>query len=134
MRISGASVQQRKKCLAQLVVEHLLSLGKDAEILENVTNSAGHKDQVLVKSSIGLIHVTATGSDDPNASIPVADYKDANQNFLADKAFVTFGWNTKDKRTFLIFVEANNLTNLESLSKSQLVKLKNKEYSVAITA
>ena len=55
-------------------------------------------------------------------------------SFVTVNAFVTFGWNTKDKRTFLIFVEANNLTNLESLSKSQLVKLKNKEYSVAITA
>ena len=132
MRITGASVQQRKKCLANLVVEHLLSLGKDAEILENVTNSAGHKDQVLVKSCIGLIHVTATESIDPNGSLPVADYKDGNQSFLADKKFVTFGWNTKDKRTFLIFVEPKNLTNQDSLSKSQLVKLKNKEYSVAI--
>jgi hypothetical protein len=132
MRITGASVQQRKKCLANLIVEHLLSLGKDAEILENKTNSAGHKDQVLVKSCIGLIHVTATESIDPNGCLPVADYKDGNQSFLADKKFVTFGWNTKDKRTFLIFVEPKSLTNQYSISKSQLVKLKNKEYSVAI--
>lgn len=134
MKILGRSVQLRKKCLANLVVEHLIALGHQAELLENVTNSAGHKDQVLVKSNIGLIHVTATESTDPNASLPVADYKDGGQSFLTDKKFVVFGWNSKDKRTCLIFVEPSRLLKLVSLTKPQLNKLKNKEYSTAISA
>ncbi|ARD46408.1 hypothetical protein [Colwellia sp. PAMC 21821] len=134
MRITGNSVQQRKKCLAHLVVEHLIGLGEVAEVVENETNSEGHKDQVVIKSSLGIIHVTATESIDPNATIPIANYKDHNQNFLAGKDFVVFGWNTKDKRTMLIFVKATNLLGLISVSKPQIVKLKTKEYSVAITA
>jgi hypothetical protein len=103
-------------------------------VIENKINSVGHRDQVIIKSSIGLIHITATESIDPNASIPIANYKDNNQSFLADKDHIAFGLNTKDQRTILIFVEADKLVGLKSLSKLQIVKLKTKEYSGVITA
>ncbi|MBA6251795.1 hypothetical protein [Colwellia sp. MB3u-55] len=134
MRITGNSIQQRKQCLANLVAEHLLALGENAEVIENQMNSAGHRDQVIIKSSIGLIHITATESIEPNASIPIANYKDNNQSFLADKDYIAFGWNTRDKRTILSFVEAYKLVGLKSLSKPQIGKLKTKEYSGVITA
>jgi len=134
MRITGNSFLQRKKCLALLVVEHLTGLGEDAEIIVFEKNSEGYRDQVVVKSSLGVIHVIATASKDPNEKILIANYNDHNQNFLAGKDFVVFGWNTRDKRTMLIFVKAIDLLGLISLSKSQIVKLKIKKYSVAITA
>jgi len=134
MRITGNSFLQRKKCLALLVVEHLTGLGEDAEIIVFEKNSEGYRDQVVVKSSLGVIHVIATASKDPNATILIANYNDHNQNFLAGKDFVVFGWNTRDKRTMLIFVKAADLLGLIGLNKPQIAKLKTKKYSVVITA
>ena len=130
--ISGNTVQQRKKHLAELTRNHLLSKGHKAEIIENRENSEGHRDQVVVDSDIGLIHLTATESVEPNASIPTAGYADGSQTFLADKKFVVYGWNSKDKRTFLIFVEAAQVKGTPSLQPTDIPTLKNKELSTVV--
>ncbi len=119
----GDTVPKRKKCLAELVKEHLIALGHEAKIIENRTNSAGHTDQVIVESAIGLIHLTASSSLEPNASIRAADYQEGEQAFLADKEFVVYGWNTKDQRTIIMFVPAKKIQGKASLTKSEIKQL-----------
>lgn len=130
--IIGKTVLDRKKCLASLVEEHLNSLGKAATIIENRTNSKGHTDRVLVQSSIGLIHLTASVNQDPDGSIPTSDYQDGSQDFLADKDFVAYGWNTKDKRTMIMFVPVDSVLGNKSLSKSQIRASSNRDYNVVL--
>lgn len=130
MKLIGATIQERKVCLANLVVEHLLSIGKSAEVVRNYANSAGHRDLVMVKSCIGLIHLTATDSVEQNAILATADYKDGNQRFLTDKTFVAFGWNTKTKRTFLMFVPVEKVIGTDGLPKNDIPKLRDKTLSI----
>ncbi len=127
-RLVGETVMQRKMCLAELVRDHLrFELGHTAELIENRTNSAGHTDTVLVNSSLGLIHLTASSSLDQNERIRTTDYQKGEQNFLADKTYVAYGWNTKDARTIILFVPTTSLVGIESLSRSELQKLSNRE-------
>ena len=130
--LTGNTVPQRKQCLAELVQHRLAFLGHDAEIVANRVNAAGHNDSVLVKSSVGIIHLTATGSLDPNAFITVADFADGNQNFLAEKDFVAFGWNGEDGRAFIMFVPAVHAAGNRELRKQQIVSLRNRELSVVL--
>ena len=132
--ITGDTVQKRKRCLAKLVEEHLRSIGHAANIVENRENSEGHRDQVVVDSDIGVIHVTSTESLEPNASIPLAGYSDDSQKFLADKSFVAFGWNSKDKRTFLMFVDAKTIKDLLSLTKSEIKRMRDSDLSTVLNA
>ncbi|WP_312961139.1 hypothetical protein [Stutzerimonas nitrititolerans] len=121
--IIGDTVSKRKRCLAELVKEHLIALGHEAELVENRTNSAGHTDQVIVDSSIGIIHVSASSSLEPNASIRAGDYQEGCQDFLVDKKYIAFGWNTKDKRTIIMFVHAKEIEGKSSLTKNEIKQL-----------
>ena len=78
--ITGTTVLERKKCLAALVAGHLTSLGHTASIIEGRINSQGHTDRVLVESSIGLVHLTASVNRDPQGSIPTSDFEDGSQD------------------------------------------------------
>lgn len=133
-RLVGDTVAMRKKCLAELVRDHLMGLGHMAELVEHRTNSAGHTDTVVVASSLGLIHLTATSSLDPNEKIRVVDYKHGEQHFLADKAYVAYGWNTSDARTIILLVPASDLVGADSLSRSELLKLSNRELNKVFKA
>jgi len=132
--ITGDTVHKRKRCLAQLIEEHLRSVGHEASVVENRENSEGHRDQVVVDSDIGVIHVTSTESLEPNASIPLAGYSDNSQKFLADKSFVAFGWNSKDKRTFLMFVDAKEIKDVLSLTKSEIKGMRDPGLSTVLKA
>tara|TARA_R110001599_G_scaffold58612_9_gene162321 strand:+ start:11215 stop:11613 length:399 start_codon:yes stop_codon:yes gene_type:complete len=130
--ITGNTVHERKESLAELVKNHLNKLGKSAEIILNRTNSAGHTDRVLVKSEIGFIHITTTSFSDPNASLVTGGFVEKEQDFAEDKAFICYGWVTRDKRTFLMFVEPKHIIGLERISKQQITKLRNREFSKVI--
>ena len=130
--INGKTVLERKKCLAALVARHLESLGHSASVVEGRTNSEGHTDRVLVESSIGLVHLTASVNREPDGSIPTSDYEDGSQSFLADKDFVAYGWNTKDDRTMIMFVPVANVIGNKSLSKSQIRSASRREYSTVL--
>tara|TARA_B100000745_G_scaffold166791_1_gene109177 strand:- start:40 stop:450 length:411 start_codon:yes stop_codon:yes gene_type:complete len=121
--IVGDTILKRKKCLAELVRDHLTALGYEAKMTENRTNSAGHTDQFVVESSIGLIHISASSNLEPNASIRAANYQEGSQHFLAEKKYVAFGWNTKDKRTIIMFVPAKEVEGKPSLTKNEIKKL-----------
>jgi len=121
--IVGDTVPKRKKCLTELVKDHLIALGHEAKTTETRTNSAGHTDQVVVESSIGLIHISASSNLEPNASIRAADYQEGSQHFLVDKSYVAFGWNTKDKRTIIMFVPAKEVEGKPSLTKTEIKQL-----------
>jgi len=125
-KISGKDVMARKQCLADLVVEHLTKLGHQAKIINNRTNSKEHTDRILVESSIGLVHITALSSTDPNEKIP---YQNNDQRWLADKTYVAVGWNTKDKRTFVFFIKAQDMLGKFDLSKTDLNYLRNRDFS-----
>lgn len=130
--ISGNTVLERKRCLAELVADRLISLGVNASLIENRVNSKGHTDRVLVESSIGLIHLVASVNEDPEGSIPTSDFQDGSQDFLADKDFVVYGWNTKDKRAMIMFVPIENVLGNKSLSKSQIKDANIRKYSYVI--
>ena len=130
--IDGKTILERKKSLAALVAHHLSSLGHSASVVEGRTNSLGHTDRVLVESSIGLVHLTASVNQDPDGSIPTSDYEDGGQSFLADKDFVAYGWNTKDKRTMIMFVPVSVVLGNKSLSKSQIRSASSREYSTVL--
>jgi hypothetical protein len=121
--IVGDTVSKRKRCLAELVKKHLIALGHEAKLIDNRTNSAGHTDQVIVDSSLGIIHVSASSSLEPNASIRAADYQEGGQSFLVDKKYVAFGWNTKDKRTIIMFVNSKEVDGKPSLTKNEIKQL-----------
>lgn len=130
--LSGKTVLERKKCLAALVARHLASLGHTASVVEGRINSQGHTDRVLVESSIGLVHLTASVNREPDGSIPTSDYEDGSQSFLADKDFVAYGWNTKDNRTMIMFVPTASVIGNKSLSKGQIRSASNREYSTVL--
>jgi len=126
----GTTVSERKKCLAELVAKHLNELfnSDDSEVVKGRVNSAGLKDQVVVESKkLGLIHLTATGSVEPNDTLVTSGFEDGNQNFLADKAYVAYGWNGKDGRTFLMFVKSENVEGRQGLTKSKIKEISVKE-------
>jgi hypothetical protein len=125
-KILGKDVIERKKSLAELVVSHLTDLGHQAKIIKNRTNSKEHTDRLLVESSIGLVHITALSSKDPNEKIP---YQNNDQRWLADKEYVAVGWNTKDNRTFVFFIKSDDMLGRFDLSKTDLNALRNREYS-----
>ena len=131
--LAGETVSKRKKCLASLVAKHLISLGHEASVVENRKNSAGHIDRVVVESSIGLIHLTASSSREANAAIPAADFKDGDQSFLADKTYVAYGWNSKDQRTVIMFVEAAKIWGKKSLTKNEIRQLSERHLNKVIS-
>lgn len=129
-RLVGNSVPERKSCLADLVVEHLSvkKLDDRAEVLRNRTNIDGHTDQVVVNSPrFGLIHVMAIGGTRPNDAIPFQG-EGADQEWLAEKSLVAFGWNTDDDRTLIFFIDATLLrenaprdkAGVRAIAKSEL--------------
>ena len=118
--IEGKSKLDRKKCLAEIVAQHLVSLGHTASVVEGRINSAGHRDQVLVESSIGLVHLTASNNTEPGGSILSSDIENASQQFLADKSFVAYGWNTKDRRTMVMVVPIAAVLGNKSMTKDQI--------------
>ncbi len=130
--IIGATVIERKKCLANLVKARLESLNQTAQIVEDRLNSLDHTDRVLVESSIGRIHITASVSRDPNGSIPTSDFEDGDQSFLADKDFVVYGWTTNDGRTMLMFVPVADVLGNRSLTKNQIIAARDRGYSVVL--
>lgn len=132
LMIKGDTVHERKLSLAEIVKDHLNKLGKNAELVFNQTNSAGHTDRVLVKSDIGIIHLTTTSSNDPNASLVTGGFIEKEQDFIKDKSFICYGWVAKDKRTFIMFVEPKNIGGLEGISKQQITKLRNREFSTVV--
>ncbi len=130
--ITGTTVLERKKSLAALVAGHLTSLGHTASIIEGRINSQGHTDRVLVESSIGLVHLTASVNRDPQGSIPTSDFEDGSQDFLADKDFVAYGWITKDHRTMIMVVPIARVLGNMSLSKNQIREASVREYSTVL--
>ena len=130
--IQGKSVQERKKSLAELVKNHLQDLGKSAELIFSRVNSKGHKDQVLVESEIGLIHVTTSSSNDPNSPLVTGGFKEKEQDFLADKDFVVYGWCAKDGSTFLMFVDPQKLVGKDGISKQEITALRDRELSIVL--
>ena len=126
----GTTVSERKKCLAELVAKHLNEFfnSDDSEVVKSRVNSAGLKDQVVVESkNLGLIHLTATGSVEPNDTLVTCDFEDGNQNFLADKSYVAYGWNSRDGRTFLMFVKSENVAGKQGLTKSEIKEISEKK-------
>jgi hypothetical protein len=130
--IVGDTTPKRKESLAVLVKEQFDQKGIEANLVRNRTNSEGHKDQVLLETEIGLIHLTATNNVDPNSGFPTGSYETGSQTYLADKDYVAYGWNTKDKRTFVMFVDPANVKGKENLSKSEIRDLRNKELSFVV--
>ncbi len=129
----GDSVPERKNCLASLVERHLKNLGHSAEIVKNKTNSAGHTDIVLVSSSAGLVHCSATASTESNAYIPVADFDaEGGQDYLVDKDWVAFGWNRKDKTTSIMFVSVEAVHNKRRMSKQEIIALRDRQLSIIL--
>lgn len=126
-RLSGKDVIERKKSLADLVISRLEGLGHKTRLVKNRTNSKNHTDRILVESDIGLIHVTALSSKDPNEKIP---YQNNDQRWLADKSYVAVGWNTKDNRTFVFFIKAEDMLGKYDLSKTDLNSLRDKSLSI----
>lgn len=125
-KILGTDAMERKKSLADLVISHLTELGHEATLLRNRTNSKEHTDRILIDSNIGLVHVTALSSKDPNEKIP---YQKNDQRWLADKSYVAIGWNTKDNRTFLFFIKAEDMLGKFDLSKTDLNSMRDRTLS-----
>ena len=130
--IVGDTTPKRKESLAMLVLGQLKEKGIDANLVRNRTNSEGHKDQVLLETEIGLIHLAATNNVDPNSGFPTGSYETKSQTYLVDKDYVAYGWNTKDKRTFVMFVDPADVKGKENLSKSDIRDLRNKELSFVL--
>lgn len=131
--ITGSSNIARKQCLANLVKEHLIEIGHKAEIVTERQNSAGHTDRIAVESSIGLVHVTASGNLDPNGKIGISDYQGSEQTFLADKSYIAFGWNTQDGRTIITFVRAENIAGKTFPTKLEIQQLSERSLNKVIT-
>ena len=131
--ISGSTVVARKKSLAAIVAAHLNAIGETAKVVEARPNSEGHLDVVVVESSIGLVHLTASVSKDPNASMPVANFKDGRQAFLADKAYIAFGWNAKDDRTLVFFVQSERVRGKDSLTKAEIRSIAEQHLNAVLT-
>lgn len=130
--LTGSTINQRKRSLATLVVNQLRAKGHTATIIENRKNTLGHTDRIAVASDRGLIHITATGTTDPNGKIKVSGYHDRSQDFLADKDFVAFGWKTRDNRTFLMIIDAKHVAGRQEMAKSDIVRVSNTNLSVVL--
>jgi hypothetical protein len=118
--IEGKTKSERKRRLAVIVVDRLTALGHTASIVEGRVNSLGHKDRILVDSSLGLIHLTASSNTDPSGSILSSDIEDASQAFLADKSLVAYGWNAHDGRSIVMFVSVTAVLGNRSMTKDQI--------------
>jgi hypothetical protein len=130
----NASKSERKRQLAELVAEHLRSMGHDATVLTGHLNASGHRDQVIVDSAIGLVHTTASVSTDPNGSILVSDIEDGSQRFLDGKDWVAYGWVDRSGRTLVQFVRAEHVLGRTTISKSEISKLSDRGLSVVYPA
>lgn len=128
----GDTVSKRKKCLAELVEKHLNAIGHKAKLIERRANSAGHTDRVLIESDLGFIHLTASSNLQPNERIRTARYKDGDQAFLADKAYVAYGWNTEDDRTLIMFVSAGAIKGKVALTKTEIEKLSDQNLNAVL--
>lgn len=104
-----------------------------AEVGENFTNSAGHKDLVLVKSALGYIHLTATNDIEPNSKVRTEHFQEGHQNFLADKAYVVYGRNARDGR-LVLFVPASEIHGKSELTKSEIRKLSDGSLNAVLNA
>ncbi|WP_185822550.1 hypothetical protein [Xanthomonas sp. GW] len=130
--MEGKSKLDRKRSLANIVVQHLMSLGHTASVVEGRTNSCGHKDKILVDSSIGFVHLTASNNLEPGGSILSSDIEEGSQQFLADKSFVAYGWNTKDRRTIVMVVPIAAVLGNKSMTKDQIRSASIREYSLVL--
>ncbi|MEP1444906.1 MAG: hypothetical protein ABJK37_02160 [Paraglaciecola sp.] len=128
-KIKGDNPQQRKKSLAILVCEHLNTLNFNARVIENRTNSAGHRDLVVIESDLGLVHITALSGSNPNELIP---YQGGDKKWVEEKSFIAVGWNVKGGRTFIFFVPSEHFQERNDLSKSNIKPLCNKELTAII--
>lgn len=127
-----ASKLRRKQQLAELVATRLQSLGHQAQILTNHLNPSGHRDLVVVTSSLGLVHTTASKSTDPNSSILVSDIEDGSQLFLEGKAWIAFGWVDRCGRTLLQFVLAEHVRGRLSIPKTEVLRRADRDLSSVI--
>jgi hypothetical protein len=135
-RLVGETVQERKKCLAKLVLEHFKSSGidHDASIVENRVNSAGHRDLVLVHSQkLGLIHVTAIGNTPQDTPLPFFR-EEGDQDWLVEKTLVAFGWVDRDDRTLIFFVNAEFVRKNPKLTKRMILANRDTTLSVTLPA
>lgn len=122
----------RKRQLAELVAVRLRALGHDARVNEGHVNASGHRDLVIVTSSIGLIHTTASSSTDPNASILVSDIEDGGQLFLDGKDWVAYGWVDRAGRTLVQFVRPDCVRGLRSIPKAEVQRLADRTLSFVL--
>ena len=130
--IEGKTKLERKRRLAQIVVDRLTSLGHTASIVKDRVNSKGHKDHILVDSQFGLIHLTASSNTDPAGTILTSDIEDASQAFLADKSFVAYGWNTQDSRAIVMLVPVAAVLGNKSMTKDQIRTASIREYTIVL--
>lgn len=128
-KIEGENPQQRKLSLAGIVSDYLNSKNLNAKLLKNRTNSEGHTDQVVVGSDLGLIHITALSSKNPNEAIP---YQGGDQNWLADKEYIAIGWNADAKRTLIFFVKASKFVGRTDLTKPIVKELSEKSLNAIL--
>ena len=124
-----ATKSVRKRQLAELVAERLIALGHEAQVVTGHLNASGHRDQVIVHSSLGLVHTTASKSTDPNAAILVSDIEDDSQLFLEGKAWVAYGWVDRSGRTLVQFVRTEHVMGHRSMLKTEVTRLANRQLS-----
>jgi len=127
--IVGKSVLDRKITLAGLVAQHLTDLGHSATVAENRTNSAGHTDRIVVESSLGLIHITALSSTNPNEALP---HQGEEQKWIEEKSYIAIGWNDKAGRTLIFFVPANSILGRTDLTKDIMKNLSDRSLNKII--
>lgn len=128
-KIKGDNIPQRKKSLAIIVCKHLNTLNLNAKLIENRTNSAGHTDRVVIESDLGLVHITALSSSNPNDLIP---YQRGSKNWFEDKSYIAVGWNVSDGRTLVFFIPSKHFKERNDLSKSNIKPLCNKELTAIL--
>lgn len=121
----------RKRQLAELVAARLIALGHEAEVVRQNVNESGHTDRVIVRSSIGLVHTTASNQTDPNQPIPVADYDAGrSQKFLEGKDWVAYGWVDRSRRTLVQFVRCEHVLGRPLISKTEILRLADRTLSI----
>lgn len=127
-----ATKLERKRQLADLVASHLTALGHEASVVCDRKNAAGHLDRVLVDSSVGLVHTTASVSRDPNGSILTSDIDSGAQTFLAGKDFVAYGWVDRSGRTLIQFVPIALILGKRFLAKTDIIHLADRTLSTVL--
>lgn len=119
-KLHGKTKLERKKCLANLVAEHLRDLGHTAEVVIGRQNTeASFTDRVVVQSSLGLIHCAAYSGVEPNERL---GRQGPNQDWLLDKTYIACGWNDKDDRTLIFFLLPETIRGTTGLTKSEIKK------------